>query len=301
MQHLSRLVTPGSSASASSGARLLRGRAGRLPAALSLGGNKLPSSRHVPPALRIRDSGVGPSSLASGRCFASLADDEGRESMDYDLLIVGGGPAGLAAAIRAKQVAGDRELNVCVVEKGGEIGSHILSGNIFEPRALNELFPDWKERGAPLETEVTNEALYWFPNDRRKLKFPNILLPKEQHNHGNYVISLGMLSRWLAEQAEELGVEVFPGFAADELVYDENDVVRGIQLKDVGIAKTGEKKDAFEPGMRLLGKQTILAEGCRGSLSMQAQEKYNLTDGKCPQHYGFGLKEVWEVDNEAFS
>jgi len=220
--------------------------------------------------------------------------------MEYDVVIVGAGPAGLGAAIRAKQAAAERgaELSVCVVEKGAEVGSHILSGNVFEPRALSELFPNWRELGAPLETEVTNDCLYWLPTGNRAVKVPHMLLPPQMHQEGNFIISLGRLCQWLAEQAEGLGVDIFPGFAASEPVFGPEGELAGIQLADVGIAKDGKQKDSFAPGMQLMGRQTILAEGCRGSLSEALMETYGLRKGVCPQHYGLGIKEVWEVAPE---
>lgn len=225
-----------------------------------------------------------------------------REQMGYDLLIIGGGPSGLSAAIRAKQVAAaaDKELSVCVVDKGAEIGAHILSGNCFEPRALEELFPDWKERGAPLDTPVTTDAFYWLPNGKRAVWCPEwaVNLAPALRQHGNYIISLGQLTRWLGEQAEELGVDVFPGFAASEPVFGEGGAMVGVQLQDVGIGKDGKVKDTFEAGMQLLGKQTILSEGCRGSLSERIMEHFSLREGVCPQHYGLGVKEVWELKPE---
>jgi len=217
-----------------------------------------------------------------------------RESMQYDLVVVGAGPAGLAAAIRAKQLSPD--VSVCVLEKGSEVGAHILSGAVMDPRALGELFPDWNEKGAPLNTPVARDR-FLFLSESSFLEAPQWLLPACFRNHGNYVVSLGNVCRWLGQQAEALGVEIFPGFAAAEILY-EGDKVRGVATGDLGIDRKGEKTDAYQPGMELQGKYTFFAEGCRGHLGKQLEARYGLRQGADPQVYGIGLKELWEVKAE---
>ncbi len=260
---------------------------------------------HRPPWYAALDLGNNPdlSNPGGKRLFGDQtmaeADLPPREAMDFDVVIVGAGPAGLSAAIRLKQLAAaaGRELGVFVVEKGSEVGAHILSGAVIDPIGLDRLIPDWKAKGAPVETAVSEDRFYYL-GPAGVLRIPNFVMPPLMGNHGNYIVSLGNLCRWLGEQATEMGVEIYPGFAAAEVLYDDKGAVTGVATGDKGVGKNGEPTDRFQRGMELRGKYTIIAEGARGSLAKQLMAKFGLEQGRQPQKYGLGLKELWEVRPE---
>ena len=223
-----------------------------------------------------------------------------RESMEFDVVVVGAGPAGLSAAIKLGQLAQEQEqeVSICVVEKGSEVGAHILSGAVFETSALDELLPDWRSMGSPLTTEVKEDVFYYYTSGKSAFQIPNLFLPAPVHNDGNYIVSMGNVCRWLAEQAENMGIEVYPGFAAAEVLFNDDGSVKGVATGDMGISAEGEQKDSYMPGMELHAKYTLFAEGCRGHLGKQLISHFGLDEGKDPQHYGIGIKEVWQIKPE---
>ena len=224
-----------------------------------------------------------------------MTNEVQRETMEYDVVIVGAGPSGLSTAIKIKQL--DPNINICILEKSSEVGAHILSGNVFETRALDELIPNWKEKEAPVKIKVKKEK-FLFLFRKLSLSWPIWLLPSVQKNHNNYIISLANFCRWLAKQAEELGIEIFPGFPAVKILYSDNDEILGVQTGDMGVDKDGNPKNSFEPGINIIGKVTVLAEGCRGHLGKEVIKKYSLDQNKSPQQYGIGFKEIWEVSDD---